>query len=148
MLHPNEEGCKNISLKNQPSHLQLLSKAIGKTLSSYTQAINLQNDRIGNLFQKKTKSKCLTETSFHLSGYTSQDYLLNCFWYIHNNPAEAGIVEKLQDWPYSSFPDYYGFRNGMLCAKEKAMERIGISKTDLNPLTERNIDKKVIEGIW
>ncbi|HTK19610.1 MAG TPA: hypothetical protein VL442_08865 [Mucilaginibacter sp.] len=28
--------------------------------------------------------------------------------YIHNNPAEAGIVEKPEDYLYSSARDYYG----------------------------------------
>lgn len=148
MLQPNEEGCKNIFIKNQPSNIQHLSKAIGKTLSSYTQAINIQNGTTGNLFQKKTKAKCLTETSFHLSGYTAIDYLTNCFWYIHDNPLEARLIEKLKDWPYSSYPDYYGFRNGKLCTMEEAMERIGFTKIDLNPAKDIQIDKKLTDQIW
>ncbi len=148
MLKPNKDGCKRIFLKNEPSHLQVLSKAIGKTLSSYTQAINLQNDTIGNLFQKKTKAKCLSEPSDYLSGYTSRDYLINCFWYIHNNPLEGGIIQNLKDWKYSSWPDYYGFRDGKLCNKDIAMERIGLSQIDLNSLIKINIDTKIIEAIW
>jgi hypothetical protein len=63
MLQPKKEGCKPIVLKERVTHLQILSRAIGKTLSSYTQAINIQNNTTGNLFQKKTKGKCLTEQS-------------------------------------------------------------------------------------
>jgi len=53
MLLAKPDGCKNIILKDQPSHLQKLSKVIGKTLSSYTMAIHIQNETTGNLFQKK-----------------------------------------------------------------------------------------------
>lgn len=148
MLEPNEQGCEYVFLKNQPSHIQLLSKAIGKTLSSYTQAINLQEGTTGNLFQKKTKAKCLTDVTLQSTDFTSTDYMQNCFWYIHYNPAEAGLITNLEDWRYSSFPDYYGFRNGTLCAKEKALARIGISETELKAAGKANIDKKIIDGIW
>jgi putative transposase len=56
MIIPNMEGCKQILLGDKLTHIQRLSKAIGKTLSSYTMAINNQNQSKGNLFQKKTKS--------------------------------------------------------------------------------------------
>ncbi len=36
--------------------------------------------------------------------------------YIHNNPVEAGIVEKPEDYLYSSARDYYGFK-GMIDIK-------------------------------
>jgi putative transposase len=28
--------------------------------------------------------------------------------YIHNNPVEAGFVEKAEDWLYSSAGNFYG----------------------------------------
>jgi hypothetical protein len=46
MLQPKNEGCETIVLKEKSTHLQVLSKTIGKTLSSYTQAINIQNKTI------------------------------------------------------------------------------------------------------
>lgn len=36
--------------------------------------------------------------------------------YIHNNPVEAGIVEKAEDYLYSSARDYYGL-SGMIDIK-------------------------------
>ena len=56
MLMPNETGCESIVLGDKITHIQNLSKAIGKTLSSYTKAVNVQNKTTGNLFQKKTKA--------------------------------------------------------------------------------------------
>jgi putative transposase len=128
--------------------LQKLSKTIGKTLSSYTQAINIQNKTTGNLFQKKTKAKCLSDKSIIESPYSIQDYLINCFFYIHNNPVTAKITKDLKQWPYSSWPDYYGFRNGSLCNKEKAMLKIGISEIDLKSTVRQRPDKKIISSIW
>src|SRR5262245_41217259 len=94
MLLAKPEGCSPIFLKDRETHLQSLSKTIGKTLSSYTNAINIQNQTRGNLFQKKTKAKCLTELPIvfdrsNPSGLTGPtDYLLNCFHYIHLNPLK------------------------------------------------------------
>jgi putative transposase len=148
MLQPKKEGCNTIVLKEKPTHLQNLSKAIGKSLSSYTQAINIQNKTTGNLFQKKTKAKCLSEKSISEMPYTSKDYLTNCFFYIHNNPLTANLIDDLKHWPYSSWPDYYGFRNGSLCNKEKAIQQIGFGKNDFKNTIYQIPDKKIIPSLW
>jgi putative transposase len=148
MLQPIKEGCINIVLKAKTTHLQNLSKIIGKTLSSYTQAINIQNNTTGNLFQKKTKAKCLSEKSIVEMPYTIKDYLTNCFFYIHNNPLKANLIENLTQWPYSSWPDYYGFRNGSLCNKKKAMRQIGFSENDFKNTIYQAPDKKIIPSLW
>jgi putative transposase len=111
---PNKEGCRNIVLKEKETHMQYLSKAIGKTLSSYTRAINLEYNRTGNLFQKKTKAKCLTESDKEILN----EYLIVCVHYIHNNPYAANIVASPFQWDYSSLKDYADLRNGTLCNKE------------------------------
>jgi len=126
MLLPNEDGCKDIILANKITHMQNLSKTIGKTLSSYTQAINIQNKTSGNLFQKKTKAKLLTESNRINDKFTNQDYLLTCFYYIHQNPIKANLVLDIKDWPYSSYPDYYGYRNGTISNKAVAMQLLSL----------------------
>jgi len=148
MLQPKEEGCDPIVLKGKTTHMQKFAKAIGKTLSSYTQAINIQNDTTGNLFQKKTKAKCLSEQSLIEPLYSIKDYLTNCFFYIHNNPLAANITKDLEQWPYSSWPDYYGFRNGTLCNMHQAMQRIGFSKVDFKEAMYQEPDKKIISSLW
>ena len=67
MIVPTEEACENIYLGAKLSDLQNLSSTIGKTLSSYTKAINIQNQTKGNLFQKKTKAKNLNENDSALN---------------------------------------------------------------------------------
>ncbi len=145
MLVPKEEGCKNITLGEKETHMQNLSKAIGKTLSSYTKAINIQNNTTGNLFQKKTQAKCLSTEKE--SKFTHLDYLLTCFHYIHQNPLMANLVQNIEDWKYSSFSDYYGYRNGTLCNKNLAMELLLLNENDFKNEVV-NLNKKIIAEIF
>jgi len=148
MLQPKKEGCEFIVLKEKSTHLQNLSKTIGKTLSSYTQAINIQNHTTGNLFQKKTKAKCLSEQFIATSSSRNSDYLTNCFFYIHNNPLAANITQDLRQWPYSSWADYYGFRNGTLCNIPQAMQRIGFNEKDFMNTIYQEPDTKMDSSLW
>lgn len=121
-------------MEEKITSMQYLSKQIGITLISYTKAINNQNNTSGNLFQKKTKAKCLhtrQQVTLNLQPTESAiDYLTNCFLYVHQNPLKAGLVKNLKDWPYSSWLDYAGLRNGGLCNQEKLLQLTGLSKYD------------------
>ena len=90
-------------------HRNVLSEGIRNLLQTYTKAINEQNKSTGSLFQQNTKAKCLSK------GSKKYDYI--CMHYIHQNPIKAKLVKKMEDWEYSSFKDYCGFRNGTLCNK-------------------------------
>lgn len=115
VLVPKEAGCTYKLQKGIEVHLQSLAYVMGKTLSSYTRAINKEQERIGVLFQKKTKAKCLyQEDVFN----RDDQYLFNCIGYIHQNPVEAKLVSCAANWPYSSAADYLGKRAGTLCNKD------------------------------
>jgi putative transposase len=148
ILIPNEAGCKNITLSGKVTHMQNLSKAIGKTLSSYTKVLNIQKKTTGNLFQKKTKAKLLTGDSSINTRFTKHDYLLTCFHYIHQNPQRAGLADNLKDWSYSSYPDYYGYRNGQLCNKEIALHILALSENDFKRGHIHELEDEVIDGIF
>ncbi len=128
ILVPAKDGCKNIILKDKETHMQELSKAIGKTLSSYTQAINIQQKRTGNLFQKKTKAKCLT----NFNERNINPYLVTCVHYIHNNAYTANLVSSPFQWEFSSLKDYAGLRNGTLCNKELFFDLSGLKNKDFS----------------
>jgi REP element-mobilizing transposase RayT len=64
-------------------------------LSSYTKAINSYYHRHGSLFQPRTKAKLVED----------DNYLLSLITYIHQNPIRSGLVARLEDWPYSSYPE-------------------------------------------
>jgi REP-associated tyrosine transposase len=97
----------------------VLSEGIRRLLSSYTQAVNNQNNSTGSLFQQNTKAKAI------VSGDANYD--LTCFNYIHQNPIVANLVKRMEDWPYSSFADCCGLRNGSICNKELAIKFLGLN---------------------
>ncbi len=148
MIVPNKEGCKNIILADKETHLQNLSKAIGITLSSYTKAINIQNQTTGNLFQKKTQAKCLSNIMLSGDSESPDNSLLTCFHYIHQNPLTANLVENLKDWQYSSYRDYYGYRNGTLCNKDLAMNILEVTEIDLKIEEVVSLNEEVISKIF
>jgi len=78
-------------------------------LSSYTRAINKQNEMHGSLFQQHTRMKCLTLRE------SQEDAAILCFHYIHQNPVKAGLANKMEDWEMSSFRDYVGKRKTSIC---------------------------------
>jgi len=99
---------KNVAGKEK----NILSEGIRHLLSSYTQAINKQNNYTGSLFQQNTKAKPIVKGS--------RNYDQVCLHYIHQNPLKGKLVDKIENWEYSSFRDYCGKRNGTLCNKELA----------------------------
>ncbi|MFM9951126.1 MAG: transposase [Saprospiraceae bacterium] len=148
MLVPNEEGCKHIVLAGKDTHMQNLSKVIGKTLSSYTKALNVQNKTTGKLFQKKTKAKLLTGPNSLIENFSTHEYLLTCFNYIHQNPLKAKLVEDIKDWLYSSYLDYYCSRKGTICDKALAMKLLDLSEIDFKKDSIKELNNDIIERIF
>jgi putative transposase len=144
IIVPNEEGCRNMVLKERETHMQALSKAIGKTLSLYTQAIKIEQNRTGNLFQKKTKAKCLTDQNKR----TTFDYLTTCIHYIHNNSYASKLVSSPFDWNYSSLKDYAALRNGSLCNKDLFFELSGLTTKDFESKSIPSINPELIKEIF
>lgn len=144
IIVPNKEGCRNITLKEKETHMQELSKTIGKTLSSYTQAINIEQKRTGNLFQKKTKAKCLTD---FYTGSTNP-YLVTCVHYIHNNACAANLVISPFQWEFSSLKDYANLRNGTLCNKELFFKLSGLTNKDFSNGTIPSLNQNDLKGIF
>jgi len=118
-----------------------LNKSLGRLLTSYTRAINKQENRSGSLFKPHTKAECLTKNegvtpSFFNTGYGTliniqapeREYPQLCFTYIHQNPVKSNLVKNPEDWEFSSYKDYCGIRNGKLINKTRA-EEFGLRHT-------------------
>jgi len=69
------------------------SKQFGHLFNAYTQAINKRYSRTGVLFEKPFERKLIT----------SEKYLNNLIYYIHNNPVHHGFVKTMADYPWSSY---------------------------------------------
>ena len=114
-------------------------RGIRQLLSSYTQAINKQNKSTGSLFQQNTKAKPIVKGS--------RNYDLTVFHYIHQNAYRAKLIEKMEDWEYSSFVDYCGKRNGNLCNKELTIKLLGLNMKTFYQDSNRQIGYDDINNI-
>ena len=88
-----------------------ISKFMSNFTNSYTRYINTKQERAGPLFTGKFKS-VRVET---------QKQLLHVSRYIHLNPYTSFVVKSLgdlQEYPYSSFPEFIGRTTSALCAKD------------------------------
>lgn len=117
---------------------------IGILLSSYSQAINKQNKTTGSLFQQKTKAKNLYEQI----GDVKESYLINCFNYLHRNPLKSNLVTNLNDWPYSSYLDYIGSRNGTLCDREFLISQTGLTKDEIIGGSQLEYEEEMIKKFY
>ncbi|MBC8486731.1 MAG: transposase [Ignavibacteria bacterium] len=122
-----------------------ISKGLRILLSSYSQAINIQQKRTGNLFQQNTKIKCISDILCDNISNNYYDYI--CFNYIHQNPLKAKLVQRIEDWEFSSFRDYIGLRKGTLCNLNLAfniitnLEKENLYKMSYESLTEEDVNK-------
>ena len=88
------------------NHLHLLLKVECEELGvifkriagSYVYWYNLKYGRIGHLFQDRFKSEPVEDDR----------YFLTVLRYIHRNPIDAGICEKIGDYPFSSYKEIVG----------------------------------------
>lgn len=56
-------------------------------------AINIRNNRQGNLFEKNFKRKIIQKES----------YLTSAVVYIHSNPVHYNLTNEFRNYPYSSY---------------------------------------------
>ncbi len=129
------EISEQVTESRQLTRKRALNDSISIMLRSYTRAIQKQENITGSLFQHRTKSVCLTD----ISGVTpawfqteygteiniidpEKEYPQVCFNYIHQNPVNAKLAIKPEDWEFSSFQDYSGIRNGKLINRNRTAE--------------------------
>lgn len=83
----------HLLIKEEKEPLDLIIKRIG---SRYVYWYNVKYRRVGHLFQDRFKSEPVNDDS----------YFLSVLRYIHRNPIKAGLVQKCQDYKFSSYNDY------------------------------------------
>jgi putative transposase len=91
--------------ENPKKNATNFSKAMAILLRSYARAMQRQQHFTGSLFQQNSKSKILT----------TENDVLTCFNYIHQNPVKANLVQKANAWRYSSIKEYLNDSEINLC---------------------------------
>ena len=84
-------------------HIVLKEKTLGdislimkRILTKYARWYNIKYGRSGALIANRYKSVPVE----------IDEYFLQLIRYVHQNPIKAGIAEKVEDYPYSSFIEY------------------------------------------
>lgn len=86
----------HILLRTQQANLSNGMQWLGTT---YTRRFNWKHSQSGHLFQGRYKSIIVENDA----------YLSQLSYYIHRNPLRAGLVDRLADYPWSSYAAYaYG----------------------------------------
>jgi putative transposase len=94
-----------ICYSTMPTHLHFvlkqlkdggISKFMNNILNSYTRYFNIKHNRKGPLWESRFK-KVLVETD---------EQLLHLTRYVHLNPVTAHLVDKPEEWKWSSCQDY------------------------------------------
>lgn len=122
-----------------PNHFHLLlkqlteggiTKFVGNFSNSYTRYFNTRNKRIGHLFQGVFKAVRIED----------DEQFIHVLRYIHLNPVVSLIIKEtgLEDYPYSSFAEYLGRRDGF-CHKNMILDHYS-SIENLKSFTYDQID--------
>ncbi|MEO6612279.1 MAG: hypothetical protein ABIT05_06060 [Chitinophagaceae bacterium] len=144
MIHTNE-NCSSL-VKQGGIYLDPITNSIRKLLSGYARIFNNNYRQTGSVLRQKTKSKCLSEIPIREdSPHQVQDYYVNCFHYIHQNSLKAGLTGRLENWEFSSFPDYAGLRKGSLCKKELAKLHCGFDEARFYEYSYKKVEEKFID---
>jgi len=84
-----------------PSSPLTISRVMESIKLGSTKIINRLRREVGWLFQPRFFDRALrTVKEYHEK-----------VWYIHLNPVKAGLVNRPEDWPWSSVHDYRGSVN-------------------------------------
>jgi len=87
--------------------LSEFSKGMQWVKWQYTHYYNLKYKRYGPLWRERFKSLLIED----------EKYLAACGQYVESNPVEAKMVDKPEDWPYSSSRCYFLEEEDLLVTK-------------------------------
>lgn len=99
-------GCRILAFCLMSNHIHLtirddrgsLSRMLHFVSGVYAKRFNHKHGRTGHLFERRFWSSMLD----------SDAYLVDCVAYVHRNPLEAGIVQRPEDYRWSSYQSYIG----------------------------------------
>lgn len=75
-----------------------------RIFGGYSRAVSRRYQWTGTLFEGRFKAR-------HVD---NDNYLRHLCRYIHANPVKDGIVQHIEEWPYSNYLEWVGLRQGKL----------------------------------
>ncbi len=113
-----------------------LSKAMHYINGSYTTYINVKRKRSGHLFQGRYKAIIIDR----------DNHLLELSRYVHLNPVRAKMVQKPEEYLYSSYKTYIKNTKSKMLYESQVLEMIsdvnGYAKKEYQRFVEAEIDKE------
>ena len=123
-----------------------VSDWIKSLFMGYVQAVNIQQNRSGTLFEGRAQHILIDK----------EEYLLQIVRYIHNNPVKAGLVNSAEDWLYSNYLEWIGKRAGTLFDRKffytyfkdhedyrDFVERYGIEESEIEKIKDYLFNEKI-----
>ena len=104
----------HVHLIVMPETADALRRAIGEAHRRYTRRVNFREGWRGHLWQGRFASFPLDEA-----------YLLACARYVELNPVRAGLVDRPEDWPWSSAAAHLEGRGDALAVASPLRGMIG-----------------------
>lgn len=110
-IYPKEKMVEIIAYCLMPTHIHLvlfqlikngISKFMNNTLNSYSHYFNIKTKRKGPLWESRFNNVLIK----------TDEQLLHVTRYIHLNPVTAYLVNKPQDWKFSSYKEFLGEPEG------------------------------------
>ena len=138
LIYANEDSAKVKRVGNIDSCK--LANGFRLLQSNYAQYLNKNCGRSGSLFRQRTKAKSMADGD--------ANYGFTAFHYIHQNPLKAELVTAIENWRFSSFPDFAGLRKGTICNKELAFKLIGFDQDNFIKESYQVIDEELIQKIF
>jgi hypothetical protein len=105
--------------------------------NSYVQALNIQQERTGTLFEGRFKHKCVDKW----------EYLMMLCRYIHLNPVKAKLVKRPEDWLYSNYREWIGLRAGILVDKVFVQDHFSSTREYIDFVNDIEDEKKSYKKI-
>ncbi|NVL90057.1 MAG: transposase [Desulfobacterales bacterium] len=123
------------------NHYHLIIETPGANLSSvmhyingsYTTYINIKKKRSGHLFHGRYKAILVDRDS----------YLLELSRYLHLNPVRAKMVEKPEDYPYSSYRAYISKAKEDLVYRDLILGMVSNTKKDALYRYKKFVDRAI-----
>ena len=115
-----------------PSREDGLRAALGEAHRRYTRHVNTREGWRGHLWQER----------FH-SFVMDEDHLLACARYVELNPVRAGLVERPEDWQWSSARAHLGIGDDGITARRPLLDRVA----DWRGFLDGGLDATTLETI-